>query len=363
MKKRTLLLTFLLFFLLSPLLFSAVVASYMPASPLYLQPYQKLHLALYGDGSGGDFPNKMAIYLGRFNIDTQGEIVTNFRIISPISTAHISFIGPIVGNPSYDVYFYPIAQLVYNNGGTLAPFTDVYHANGVNPIKPSNTPMQGIVTIDVFLVAKYYPNVDFFTPGGTFTHNRGTFGTFSLGYSTSSQGEWSETYSPVVGENGEPLSELPVLAAGTNDPDEPIQYEDPEPIACQFSIQEMPGDFPIYNAVGANAALVAKAELTVLNLGAVTTHQVDLTFTNAEQSSQFALKQTNGDPPHTIPYSLLFGSTPIFAGDTTRWEGLINGTQYKDIFITGIDQQDAETALAGTYQDTIYVQITPVDTI
>lgn len=357
MQKRTLLLTFALLFLLSPLLFSAVEASYTAAFPLYLQPYETLHTNLYGGGSM-PFPDEMAIYLGRFTINTGNETVRNFRLVSPISS-EFQFTGPLGNNPKQVIGFRPKAQLVHN--GVLATsITDLWHGAS-NPIEPRNTPLEGIITIDFYLVS--YADADEFEEGGYYTHSQGTFGTFALGYSTSTTDFWSASYDPVVGNDGKPLPPLPILATGTDVADDPVQYEDPKPIACQFSIVEMPGDFPINNAVGSNTALVARAELTMLNLSGATTHQIDLTFTNAEQSSQFALKQTNGNPPHTIPYSLLFGSTPIYAGDTTRWEGLINGTQHKDIFITGIDQQDAETALAGTYQDTIYVHITPVDTI
>jgi hypothetical protein len=64
----------------------------------------------------------------------------------------------------------------------------------------------------------------------------------------------------------------------------------------------------------------------------------------------------------SIPYTLRFNGAQVGGGQEIPWHNLFTSqTNFKDIFLTGIDPLTAENAPAGEYSDTITVQITPVD--
>lgn len=340
------------------LLFAAITASYVPNHPLYLQPFNELRTTLYGGGQN-PYQNKMAIYLGRFTIDTGNERIRNIRLTSPIDN-NIFFKGPKLNN-TLDQEFGFGAKAILHNNGQYKDASNLWEGLN-NPIHPINTYMQGIITIDFFLISD--ENANFFIPQGTYYHVRGLIGTFSLGYSTTDDRYWDANFNPFVGEDNKPLPDLPFLGSGGNFPDEDIDYDDPPEITYNLTIQEQSDGFTLSDAIGTqNKALVAQAQLTVNHMPQNSTSSVDLAFTSANHSSQFLLSQNLNGDSHTIPYSLIFDTTPVNYGEGVRWGSLHTGLRTKNIYVTNIPAAAAETALSGTYQDTIYVTITPVDTI
>ncbi|MDY0304723.1 MAG: hypothetical protein RBQ65_08820, partial [Sphaerochaeta sp.] len=64
------------------------------------------------------------------------------------------------------------------------------------------------------------------------------------------------------------------------------------------------------------------------------------------------------------PYTLLFGNEEVEPGMVIDWDGLKNGQMAaRAIQVTNISQHATSTLLSGTYRDTIYINITPKDTV
>jgi hypothetical protein len=115
--------------------------------------------------------------------------------------------------------------------------------------------------------------------------------------------------------------------------------------------------FSIYDAIGKKTAKVADTLLIVTG----TPHAVDIAFTGAEGESSFCLTHEDGKSLPPIPYILIFDSVPVESGIPIRWDRLSDGRNKEEILLSGIDANVATMAVSGSYSDTIYVTVTPVD--
>jgi hypothetical protein len=140
--------------LLSSLLVAGVIATYS-TYPLKLESYNSIYLNKYGGTGTNHYQNMMAMHMGRFTIDTQGQTVRSFALLSNISN-EFQFYGPTTWNPNTGntLGFHGVAILKYGS--------QLYNSNlnqgNVNPINPTNTPMSGTITIDFYLISYNYRN-------------------------------------------------------------------------------------------------------------------------------------------------------------------------------------------------------------
>lgn len=168
--------------------------------------------------------------------------------------------------------------------------------------------------------------------------------------------------SPLVPINGLPAdTPTPILPPGSS-PEDPIIYGDPiNTFYFTFAIiNEQP--FELDRGYSTGEALVATAEINLFNLASGQTYGVTLTFTNAADTPPFlmTLQETMANPP-TIEYKLKFNGYELEPGDSAPWENLGNGTFSEYIYVTGISPSIGQTYLSGSYSDTVYVNITPID--
>lgn len=353
--KKLLLLIYLC--LLSSLLVAGVIATYS-TYPLKLESYNSIYLNKYGGTGTNHYQNMMAMHMGRFTIDTQGQTVRSFALLSNISN-EFQFYGPTTWNPNTGntLGFHGVAILKYGS--------QLYNSNlnqgNVNPINPTNTPMSGTITIDFYLIS-YNPDT-VFIPESTYTHQSGTVGNFAVSYSSENIDFWNAHFTPVTGPDGQPVPQQPYLDSGTATPIAAVPYEDPTDPIFDFSIIEVQESFKLNKAYGSKRALVAKAQVIVTNADASNPAGVTLTFTNETNTGFFALKHTEDPDLNTIPYKLYFNGVTLDPGDSVDWDGLVNATYIKDIEVTQIPQSYGNNLVAGTYRDTIIVNLTPKDTL
>lgn len=340
------------------MLIAGITASYIPY-PLHLKSYDDFHQERYGTGTN-NYQNLMAIPMGRYTINTNGETIYSIAIHSDISK-EFELEGRTTWNPSIiqSIGFHPVAIL--KTGSTL--FNTNLWEGQLNPLNPRNTALSGTITIDFYLISYQAPSV--FIPNEKYSLIVGTMGTFYASYLDENISVQSGLNIPFPDTNGNPIAQQPYLDGGLVNPDDKIIYGDPpDQEHYDFRIfNELPVD--ITSASGSNKAQVATAQVTLSSADPAKSYGITLTFTNATNTHPFRMTLTDNLPnPPSIAYHLFFNDTLVTTpGDSVDWDDLSNSTFTKHIYITGIDETSAATLPHGSYKDTVYVNITAKDTI
>lgn len=102
-------------FVLTTFSVSGVIATYS-TYPLKLESYNSIYMNKYGGTGTNHYQDMMAIHIGRFTIDTQGQMIRSFALLSNISNEFV-FRGPTTWNPdSTDTLgFHGVAILKYGS--------------------------------------------------------------------------------------------------------------------------------------------------------------------------------------------------------------------------------------------------------
>ncbi len=228
-----------------------------------------------------------------------------------------------------------------------------------NPLRTNG----GTINANPFVVHLYVQSeqgVDHYQIGGSYRLTTGSLGGFQIALANSSSGYYNGATNVSVG-GASPNANTPILAPGTN-PSEPIIYGDPpQQVNYDFSILNKQ-TIDLANAVDKLTAKVAEAHITVSNGQANKDYGINVIFTNQANTNPFRLTMQQVSNPPTIPYYLYFNNQTVTPGSAIPWTGLKNGTKKLDIQVTGVSANDANMALAGSYQDVIVVNITPIDT-
>lgn len=356
MKKRMLL---ILLLSLPSLLVAGVIATYT-TYPLHLESYNSIYLDTYEGTGTNHYQGCMAMHMGRYAIDTQGETVTNFALISNISN-EFELYGPTKNNENVDVAigFHPVAIVRYE--------TQLYNSNlnqgYKNPINPTNTSMTGEIIIDFYLVS-YEPD-SIFIEHVQYAHTKGSFGNFSISFSSDGNDFWNASLTPVSGENNLPIPEQPYLISGATVPEEGVPFGDPtEQVLYSFVILDNVNTFDLAKAINRKRAHLATAQVTISKTKSTKPCGVRLTFTNQTNTNHFMMSHEDESVSQTIEYKLFFNGSTIDPGDSVDWDGLTYGKTFqKDIEVTRIKKRDVDDLLEGLYSDTITVNLTPKDSM
>lgn len=197
--------------------------------------------------------------------------------------------------------------------------------------------------------------------GGLYTLNSGVFGDFQVAVATSGSG-YPDGGVNISVNGAPPESNTPVLSPGSSSSDPTIIYGDPSDQVMFFLTIKDQQIISLAQAKGNSKAKVATAEMDIINGASGVEYAVDVIFTNLANTNPFELVwQGGGSTPPSIPYYLFFNEHPVTPGNSVPWSGLVNGPQSKNIFVTGVDEDDIQQALSGHYEDTIVVNIVPVD--
>ena len=343
-----LLCTVLLVILIPLTLHAAVTASYDPEPVLFFEPSAE-HPHLPSD--------KLVAKLG--TVTFTGNPIHHPTFVPTTMTCEFVFSGPISsgngghtpGNPLFFLY----AVTTSHQGTTVKQLNDdtKYHA-----LQSHNGNISPVV-VHLYLVSELA--LSRFKEGGAYTLFEGNLEGFQIGVANSGSG-YQPGSDPLVPINGLPAdTPTPILPEESN-PEAPIIYGDPiNTVNCTFTIiNEQP--FELDQVYSTGSAEVATAQISLSNVASDQTYGVTLTFTNAADTPPFlmTLQETMTDPP-TIEYRLLFDNNLLNVGGSVDWKNLTDETFTEDIYVTGISSSIGQSYLSGSYSDTVYVNITPIE--
>lgn len=356
MKKRLLL---LLLLSLPSLLVAGVTATYT-TYPLHLESYNSIHLDTYGGTGTNHYQGCMAMHMGRYAINAQGETVRNLALLSNISN-EFELSGPTKNNVHViiPIGFHPVAIVKYG--------TQLYNSNlnqgYKNPISPTNTSMTGEIIIDFYLIS--YESETIFLENVQYKQTKGSFGNFSISFSSDDNDFWNANFTPVLGENNLPIPEQPYLISGFTVPQEGVPFGDPlEQILYNFTIINNVDSFNLAYAIRDGMAFLATAQVSISNSESTKPCGVRLTFANLTNTDTFMMTHEDPSVDQAIEYKLFFNGSTIDPGDSVDWDGLSYGRTFqKDINVIITQEREVADLLAGTYSDTIKVNLTPKDTV
>lgn len=354
---RKILLTVIIFSL-SLFFLGAVTATYQAKPHLHFQTFNEVYQTRYGGTGTNPFTGKLVTHIGAFTIDTEGLTVQNLALFSQLDTNY-EFKGPRTTGPNAKFGFRPASVVFYNNqqwGGYLDQGTKT-------PIEPRGVPMNGTIIVDFYLVSDEPASV--FIMDGAYTHNAGQMNTFYVSFATQSD-FWNATFDPMSVNGGEPGQSLPYLDGGPEFTDEEIPYGDPPVVeTLDYAISVLnERSISLFDAIEDKKTKVADLQASVTNGAPNMSYALDVVFTNYANTNPFRMTlQDNSNNSPTIPYKLFFNNEEAKPGKRITWDGLSNLTKTLEIQVYGINAQAAQQALAGYYQDTIIVNVIPVDTI
>lgn len=349
--------SFLLLLLLLAPLSAAVTATYAATPVLHFQRFNDIYQQRYGGVGGNPFADTLATHIGTFTINTDGTTVRNLSLNSS-HDYNFFFSGPRGNdaNASFGFFLGSVVKFANQLWGTSL------NQGLRNPIQPSGYAMNGIITVDFYLVS--WEGAIYFVEDGSYTHTSGKLPPFSIAFSTGSD-YWNASFDPMSVNGGVPGQTLPFLHNGSETfPDEEINYGDPpELVSYSFNIINTQV-IDLADAVGSKRAQVATAQVGVANGDPAKSYGVEVAFTNQDQSSSFKMSLAGQPNATPIPYTLVFNNKMVTPGTPIDWVGLTNNRQFtKAIEVTNISQQTAQQLVAGAYRDTIFICITPKDTV
>lgn len=228
------------------------------------------------------------------------------------------------------------------------------------------------------LVVKFYfvaheVNINSFVPGDLYTLYSGTIGTFNFAVSPTEPGganiDWMKDYISVNGQevggtNEPPSTPVPIIGGGSTSTIPSVPYVDDEhPLQVLQYLLSIINErtIDLSDAYGSNRTNVAKARIDLVNATSGTNYKVDIKFeSNSVYQGKFHLHLDGDLNQYGIPYDLFFKQETVVPGANIRWAQILNHPE-RVIKVTGVIQDDAERAPAGTYRDTITVTITAVD--
>lgn len=351
MKKLYALLAILLIILLS--VGAAVTVTYEPSPALHFEPsFSPLDTG------------RLVGLIGTLTFTaTEGSNLYQPVLMTTAMSFEFNFTGPMSwsgpGQYNNESSFFRLYAVSTANGKTEAVV--LWHGNNAQMLRSSTEQINTNPLVVKLYVQSHHP-ISLYKPGGTYVLSSGTLGGFQIVMAKTTGGYNSGGTTTLSVNGAAPTTNTPILAPGTN-PSAPIIYGDPpQQVSHTFSIINKQ-TINLLNAVGNLKAKVAEAQIIVSNGVANKNYGVNVTFTNQTNTNPFQLTMKNVTNPPTIPYSLYFNNQSVTPGMPIPWNGLKNGTKTLDILVTGVSTNNANLALAGYYQDTIVVNIVPIDSI
>jgi hypothetical protein len=351
----------LILFIVSHSAFSVITATYTPASSLVFKLGNEISVP--PNTPAGTFPSsKLVAYIGSVVITKSSD---NDRYWRPLlenngSTNHIDVYGKLngwggQGTTQFDVYV--------KNSIKNTPFK-IWLGDSEAALHPWDESSTEIVAnpfyADLFLVSGQPSSL--YIEDETYTVVNGTFGSFNILVSTDSNftqegDEYVSVNGQTVPENGQPPADpIPIPEAGPGAPIPEIPYgEEPLPLGYSLNIINK-SPFLISGAYNGNVN-VATAELAISNGEQGQQYEVQVKFTNPQNLPNFTLRPDGNINGYPIPYKMRFGNENIIGSSLMDWKNLNNGINQKDIYVYDVNPNDVSMAPAGTFKDTILVEI------
>ncbi len=340
---------FILFSLiLTQALFSDITATYVPANPVYFKKGGEISTP---NTPAGSFSNNYLIaHLGTVKI-TKGP---NDRYWDPfleniVIADHIDFVGPIVGWGGGD----SVTELYVHGKSSMQNAPVAYW------LSQERWPMQAWegteitdnpFVVDFFLRSHYDPSR--YDENANYSIPAGELGSFNIKVTTDLPNKVKQ-YISVNGQEippgGQPPAvPVPIPEGGPGAPITDIPIGDiPLPLTYHIFIRnESPFDLNhTYNSTGVK---VATTEVVIGNGEAGVNYNLQIKFTNPQNSPDFTLRPQDRPTGYSIPYNLRFGDINGIRGGTLyNWNGLLSThVNTKEIKIYNVDKSRADQAPA-----------------
>lgn len=290
-------------------------------------------------------------------------------------------------NPTYSYVDAPftIVAVSYINGRGSAPAISPFYRTTSVPLGGSDDWDPKTVTVNPLEIDFYLMNCN--TPDPNTTRTLQTWGNYykkdttftfpnglaptikvavahdantGLGSMASNPDKYT-TYVPVNGVDGTASTNVVGSAAYSDIEANGMIYgdkvEEPTP-ELSFFFTDTQSSFSIQNAVGSNKATITQANIVLTNGISGQTYTQSMTFTdNAASDTAFQLTPESGYGT-PLDFNLYLGSDQLTKGDEYYWTGIVNGSNIKDLIVSGIDANAAANGASGTYKDTITVSFT-----
>ena len=332
---------------------AAITATYEPAFPLHFEK-----------GFSPLNTSKVVMHVGTLTISTGGASLFDPNLLNMNLSTQFGFTGPVWwstgpwAEPKMQETYFHLWAFSTVNGVTQA--NPLYEGDGSQPLRAGG----GNLSVSEFVAELYLvgdQNWTIYEENATYTLTKGSLDTFTVAVAKGPSG--FDNGGTLIAVNGRsPEIATSILPANTQPPDPIIYGAPPEPANYDFRITNKHA-ISLADAVGNLKAKVADAQITITNGQANKEYGVNIIFTNQANTNPFRLTMQNVNNPPTIPYSLFFNNQLVIPGGDNEWTGLKNGiTKSLDIQVTGVSTNDAAMALAGSYQDVIIVNISPLDT-
>lgn len=352
---------FILFSLiLTQALFSAITATYVPANPVYFKKGNEISTPTTPAGSFSS--NDLVAYIGTIKILKE----PNDRYWDPflvnINTAsHVSFVGPFFGWGGGAVTSTQL-KIIGKSSMQNSP-VDYWLSQETWPLEGwyGTEITDNPYVVDIFLKSTH--NSSLFDENAIYSIPAGELGSFNIKVTTDLD-RGTERYISVNGQEippgGQPpATSVPIPEGGPGAPITDIPIGDiPLPLTYHINIRnESPFDLNhTYNSTGVK---VATTEVVIGNGEAGVNYNLQIKFTNPQNSPDFTLRPQDRPTGYSIPYNLRFGDINGIKGGTLyNWNGLLSThVNTKEIKIYNVDKSRADQAPAGIFEDTITVEI------
>ena len=351
-------------------------------TPAYYASYvQEPHL-MFEKGKSPYNSNQLVALLGTMTVMISNPPISlkEPSLVNTDSSTSFDFTGPIDENPDNQNTTWEIKPTEFY-------LDTVTYVNGDQPIIKRQSRTDGVATltestkihnVNSFLVKIYlraHHDAKIYKPEGDFFLTKGTIGTFNFAVAPEGANiDTTKVYVPINGQlivdpTTPPAIPIPIVGTGGGtstlptvpvvDPENPPQF-----LEYLLSIIEE-RSISLPDGYGQNQTKVAKAKIDLLHAIAGKKYKVNIQFnSNSVSQGKFHLHLDGNLTRYGIPYHLYFKQDLVIPGQNIQWGNIQSGqANEKTIKVTGIIQDDAESAPSGTYRDTITVTITPIDSI
>ncbi|MXI87405.1 hypothetical protein [Sphaerochaeta halotolerans] len=340
---------------MSYLLFAQVTATWNPADTLQ-----------FGPAPSPMDTNKFAVHIGTLTFTVQGNQLFDPNILHIDFDSGFTFYGPMSwsndnsGNPVYSDQssnFHLVAVSILKG---IPEVKNLDQGDGASPIRSDsgNFNTRELV-VDLYILG--YQDWIRYQPGALYTLTQGSLNTFRVGVAANGSGYDNSGYQIPV--EGFGMGDVQFLKPG-NSFTNPVPYGPPNnQVEYLFSIIINQQNFTISDAYYPDKAEVASLALTLNNSESSLPYTFQIVFTNQTKSQNFSLHLDDPTLLKVIPYVLEFNNQHVYGNQAINWSVSGDQQHVEKVFVTSIDSVTAENAVAGSYTDTITVEIIPPDTI